>query len=53
MEVIRANNHITIREPKTIYFDLPKYVNNNLNQKTCFIIQHSTFLCCTCNKKRD
>ena len=51
--IIRANNHITIREPKTNHFDLPKDVNNNLNQKTCFIIKHSKCLCCTCIKKWD
>ena len=45
MRVIIKNNQVLIiTEPKTIYFDLPKSVGNNLKHETDFIIKHYEFL---------
>ena len=37
--IIKDNNFVIITEPKTIHFDLPKDVGNNLKHKLCHITQ--------------
>ena len=42
--IIKDNTLVSIREPETIYFDLPKDAGNNLKHETAFIIKHNEFL---------
>ena len=42
--IINDNKLVIITEPKTIHFDLPKDVGNNLKHKIYFIIKCNAFL---------
>ena len=43
-EFIKDNKLVIIAEPKTIYFDLPVDVDNNLKYQIDFIIKYNEFL---------
>lgn len=43
MGVISDNNLVTITEPKSIHFDLPKKIDNSLKHETDFTIKHNEF----------
>ena len=42
--VIKDSKPVIIAEPKTIYFDLPKKVDNTLKHEINFFIKHNAFL---------
>ena len=42
--IINDNKLVTITEPKTIHFDLPKKIDSSLKHETDFLIKHNEFL---------
>ena len=44
--IIKNKKLMIIAEPKTIHFDLPKYIDNNLKRRIDFITKHSEFFGC-------
>ena len=42
--IINDNKLVTITEPKTIHFDLPKKIDSSLKHETDFLVKHNEFL---------
>ena len=42
--IITDNKIVIITKPKTIYFDLPEKVDNNLKHEIYLIVEHNEFL---------
>ena len=41
--IIKDNKLVIVAEPKTIHFDLPNYVGNNLKHEIHFVIKYNEF----------
>ena len=41
--IIKNNKLMIITEPKTIHFDLPRYIDNNLKRRIDFITKYNEF----------